>query len=326
MTLILPTIDDVRRAARRIAGVALVTPLVRHPVLDERVGARVLLKLENMQRVGAFKIRGAYNKIAQLDRAAWPGGIVACSSGNHAQGAADAAALLGFRALIVMPSDAPRLKIERTRALGADVHLYDRVTEDRDALAARFATERGAALVPPFDDPAIIAGQGTVGLELMAQAADLGALPDVALVPCSGGGLASGIAIAVKDARPATAVHPVEPAGFDDFGRSLISGTRERNTALTGSACDALLTPTPGLIPFEIGKRLFSPGLSVTDAEVAEAIRFAFTELKLVAEPGGAVALAALLSGKIEASGRVVACVVSGGNIDPVLFGEIISA
>lgn len=324
--MILPTIDDVRSAACRIAGVALVTPLVRHPVLDERVGARVLLKLENMQRVGAFKIRGAYNKIAQLDRAAWPGGIVACSSGNHAQGAAAAAALLGFRALIVMPSDAPRLKIERTRALGADVHLYDRVSEDRDALASRFAAERGAALVPPFDDPAIVAGQGTVGLELMAQAAGLGAVPDIVLVPCSGGGLASGIAIAVKDASPATAVHPVEPAGFDDFARSLISGTRERNAALTGSSCDALLTPTPGEIPFAIGSKLFSPGLVVTDAEVAEAIRFAFTELKLVAEPGGAVALAALLAGKIEVRGNVVACVVSGGNIDPVVFGEIIAA
>lgn len=322
----LPTIQDVRAAAKRLVGVALSTPLLRHPALDQRAGGQVFVKAESLQVVGAFKIRGAFNKIAQLDKAEWPGGVVACSSGNHAQGVAAASARLGFPALIVMPSDAPPLKIARTRALGADVHLYDRVREDRDALARSFAQDRKAALVPPFDDPDVIAGQGTVGLELMAEAAARGLKLDTVLVPCSGGGLASGVAMAVKDAQPATQVHTVEPAGFDDFARSLASGRLERNDRLSGSMCDALLAPTPGLITFALGRNLLSPGLSVSDEEVAEAVRFAFTELKLVVEPGGAVALAAVLSGKIETRGRATACIVSGGNIDPALLGRILQA
>ena len=214
----IPTIDDVRAARARIGTLALRTPLLTHPALDVVAGGRVLLKAENLQRVGAFKFRGAYNKIAQVDRAAFPGGVVACSSGNHAQGVASAATIAGLKSLIVMPADAPSLKIERTRAFGGEVHLYDRVREDRDAIASRFAGERRAALVHPFDDADVIAGQGTVGMELMEQAALLGALPEIVLVPCSGGGLASGVAIAVKAVNPAALIYAVEPAGFDGFG------------------------------------------------------------------------------------------------------------
>lgn len=321
----IPSIAHIRAARERLVGLAVRTPLLTHPTLDAIARGRILLKAESLQRVGAFKFRGAYNKISQVDHIAFPGGVVACSSGNHAQGVAAAATIAGFKSLIVMPSDAPRLKIERTRAFGGEIHLYDRVTEDRDAIAARFASERGATLVHPFDDPDVMAGQGTLGLELMEQATAIGSLPDAVLVPCSGGGLAGGVAIAVKDARSETLVFTVEPAGFDDMARSLAMGTPQRNAKLTGSICDALLAPSPGQITFAVAHALISGGLAVTDAEVRGAIRFAFHELKLVLEPGGAVALAAVLSGRIETRGRTVACVLSGGNIDPALFAEIIA-
>jgi threonine dehydratase len=250
----LPTIDDVRSARDRIGALALRTPLITHPALDKLTGGRILLKAESLQRVGAFKFRGAFNKISQVDRASHPGGVVACSSGNHAQGVAAAATIAGMRSLIVMPSDAPRLKIERTRAFGGEIHLYDRVNEDRDLIAERIAKERGAAIVHPFDDPDVIAGQGTVGLELMEQAADLGLLPNAVLAPCSGGGLVGGISLAVKAARPDAEVFAVEPAGFDDMARSLAGGCRERNERLSGSICDALMAPSPGEITFEIAQ------------------------------------------------------------------------
>ena len=320
----LPGIDDVRSARRRLAGLALTTPLITHPALDAAVGGQMLLKAESLQRVGAFKFRGAYNKIAQVDRAAFPGGVVACSSGNHAQGVASAATIAGLRSLIVMPADAPALKIARTRAFGAEVHLYDRVTEDRDAIAGRIAAERRAALVHPFDDADVIAGQGTVGLEIVEQAALLGKLPDAVIAPCSGGGLVSGVALAVKATLPVCEIWAAEPAGFDDLARSLASGKRERNTKLAGSICDALLAPSPGEITFDMLRRLLAGSVVASDDEVRSAIRFAYHELKLVLEPGGAIGLAALLSGRLPAKGRTVACVLSGGNIDPALFSEII--
>jgi len=321
----LPTYNDVLAAAERLGALAVRTPLIEHPVLNDRTGGRVLLKLETFQRVGAFKFRGAYNAISQLDRAKYPGGVVACSSGNHAQGVAAAAMICGMDALIVMPSDAPELKVRRTKSFGAEVVTYDRETEDRDAIARALCAERNAAYIPPFDHFDVIAGQGTAGLELMQQAEAMGALPDVVVAPCSGGGLVTGIAVAVKQANPEAQVYSAEPEGFDDFARSLASGQRERNAKMTGSICDALLVATPGELTFEIAKRTLSGGVAVSEEDVRSAVRFAYQELKLVVEPGGAAALAAVLSGKLPAFGRTVACVLSGGNVDPALFAEIIA-
>ena len=320
----LPTFADLLAARRRLDGLACRTPLIEHPALNAATGARILLKAENLQRVGAFKFRGAYNKVSQVDRAAFPGGVVACSSGNHAQGVAAAATLMGLKSAIVMPADAPRLKIERTRAFGAEVVPYDRVKEDRDAIARELCESRRAALVHPFDDPDVIAGQGTAGLEMMEQAEAIGAALDVVLVGASGGGLISGVSIAVKERSPATAIYSVEPAGFDDLARSLKGGTREKNVALSGSICDALLAASPGELTFEVARRNLVGGLSVTDEEARLAVRYAFEELKLVVEPGGAVSLAAILAGKLPIKGKTVAAVLSGGNIDPALFADII--
>ena len=250
---------------------------------------------------------------------------MACSSGNHAQGVAAAATLRGLKSVIVMPADAPRLKIERTKAFGGEVVVYNRVTEDRDAIAREICEQRNAAYVHPFDDPDVIAGQGTVGLEMMEQAAALGAIPDIVLVGASGGGLIGGVSLAVKEKSPSTEIWSVEPAGFDDLARSLRNGTRERNTALSGSICDALLAATPGELTFEMAKRHLAGGLSVTDEEAKAAVRFAFRELKLVVEPGGAVSLAAILARKLPIEGKTVAAVLSGGNVDPSVFADIIA-
>ncbi len=315
---------DIEAAAKRLAGLAVRTPLIEHPALNERIGGRVLLKAESLQRVGAFKFRGAYNAVSQIDRDRYPGGVVACSSGNHAQGVAAAAALCDMPAVIVMPRDAPALKAARTRAFGAQVVPYDRETEDRFKIASDIAVERGADVVHPFDDRRVMAGQGTVGLEIMAQAIDAGAELDAVLVCTAGGGLLSGIAVAVKAARAATTVHSVEPARFDDFARSLAAGRRLQNEARSGSICDALLVDQPGELTFDVARRLCGAGVVVTDEEAADAMRFAFFELKLVLEPGGAVALAALLTGKFDAKGKTVAAVLSGGNVDPVQFSQFI--
>ena len=326
MTLDIPTFDDVLAAAGRIAPYAVKTPLLQHPVLDARTGGRVLLKAESLQRVGAFKFRGAYNAVSQIDRKTYPGGVVACSSGNHAQGVAAAATLCGMPSVIVMPSDAPKLKIARTKAFGAEVHLYDRVKEDREEIAHRYCSERKAAFIHPFDDANVIAGQGTAGLELMAQAKALGTVPDAVIVCCSGGGFAAGVALAVNHANPATEVFTVEPAGFDDFARSLVSGRPEKNERMSGSICDSLLANGPGKLTLAIGLEKMKGGLVITDDEARDAIRFAYHELKLVLEPGGAAALAAVLSGKLPVKGRTIACVLSGGNIDPADFAAIITA
>jgi threonine dehydratase len=259
-----------------------------------------------------------------VDKAAYPGGVVACSSGNHAQGVAAAATLRGLRSTIVMPSDAPRLKIERTRAFGGEVIAYDRATEDRDAIARELCEQHGAAFVHPFDDPDVIAGQGTVGIEMMEQAAELGLAPDLVLVGASGGGLIGGVSLAVKEAHPRAQIYSVEPAGFDDLARSLARGARQRNERLSGSVCDALMAATPGEITFEMAQANLAGGLAVTDEEAKDAVRFAFRELKLVVEPGGAVSLAAILARKMDFAGRTVMAVLSGGNIDPALFSDII--
>jgi threonine dehydratase len=321
----LPTSDDIDLAAQRLAGVALRTPLVSSPELDAAVGGRVFLKAETLQRTGSFKFRGAYNKLSATPKNERAGGVVAFSSGNHAQGVAAAARLLDMPAVIVMPSDAPRAKRERTAALGAEVVLYDREREDREQIARDIAQKRNAVLVPPYDDPLIVAGQGTVGREIVEDLSVLGLSPDIVVVNASGGGLAAGIALAVKARSPQAKILTSEPEGFDDHLRSFRSGRRERNARMSGSICDALMAQSPGEITFPITRELVGDGVTASDAEVGRAVAFAFHELKLVVEPGGAVGLAALLAGKLDVRGKVAAVVLSGGNIDPDLFARLIA-
>lgn len=315
--------NAIEEAARRLADVAAVTPLVSSEELDGVAGGKVLLKAENLQLTGSFKIRGACNLLGRLSRERAARGVVAWSSGNHAQGVAAAGSLLGIHTAIVMPEDTPALKLANTRRLGGETILYDRYSGDREAIARALAEERGASLAPPYDHPDIIAGQGTLGLELMRQCADQELTPDQVLIPCSGGGLAAGAAVAIRDLAPATAVHAVEPADFDDTRRSLAAGERLSNEPGARSICDALLVATPGELTFPINRRLLGAGLAVTDDEVREAMRFAFRHLKLVVEPGGAVALAAVLAGRIETRDRITVVVLSGGNVDPETFAAI---
>ncbi len=321
-----PDFAAIEAAAARLAGQAVVTPLLESPALDERAGGRVLIKPETLQRTGSFKFRGAYNKIVQKPEGARKAGVVAYSSGNQAQGVAAAAALLQVPAIIVMPADAPAIKIENTRGYGAEVVLYDGYHQVREEVAAKIVAERGASLVRPYDDPDIIAGQGTCGLEIARQATALGARLDAVLVCCGGGGFVAGSALALARLSPGTAVYAVEPEGFDDTARSLAAGRRVTNDPHGQSFCDALLAPTPGALTFEINRRLLAGGLAVSDREVATAMAYAFRSLKLVVEPGGAVALAALLAGKFDAHGRTVALTLSGGNVDPQTFGKALGA
>jgi threonine dehydratase len=321
-----PTADDVQDAARLLHGQAVLTPLLRCPALDDITGATVLLKPEMLQVTGSFKFRGAFNRLARIAPAERGRGVVAWSSGNHAQGVAEAARRLGIQAAIVMPSDAPAVKVANTQALGAEIIFYDRATEDRELIGRRLCQQRGAILVPSYDDPHIIAGQGTVGLEIGQQAASLGLTVDECLVPCSGGGLATGTALGLQATFPGAAVRTVEPAGFDDFARSLAAGERLRNLRTAGSACDALLAVTPGDLTFPLGRRVLSGGISVTDAAAFAAMRYAFSRLRLVLEPGGAVALAALLTGAADWRGRTVAVVLSGGNVDPAAFAAVLGS
>jgi threonine dehydratase len=324
LTEILPTFADVEAASARLrdlsGGAAVATPLLRSAVLDSRVNATVLVKAEPLQRTGSFKFRGAFNRLAQLKPDERRAGVVAWSSGNHAQGVAAAAALLGMPATIVMPSDAPAIKVANTRALGADVVIYDRVTEDREAIARRIAADRGPVVVPSYDDPHVIAGQGTLGLELMAQARGLGLAVDDVIVPAGGGGLIAGVGLAVRHANPSARIYAAEPAGYDDHRRSLISGRRESNPSTANALCDALLAPTPGALTWALNRTALAGGYAVTDAEVCRAMAFAFETLKIVVEPGGAVALAALLAGHHGGAGRTIAVVLSGGNVDPATF------
>ena len=324
-SIALPGFAEVQAAAGRLAGVARRTPLLASTPLDDVFGGRLLFKVESLQRTGSFKIRGAYNRLVQLDASQRRAGVVAFSSGNHAQGVAAAARMLGIPATIVMPSDAPRVKLENTRALGADVVLYDRIRESREQIAAKLASERGAMLVPAFNDPHVIAGQGTVGLELMQQAGELGLTPDQALLPCSGGGLVSGSAIAIRALAPATAVYGVEPEAFDDTRRSLAAGTLLKNPPEARSICDALQSSPPGELTFAINRELLAGILTVSDAEVETAMARAFRELRLVVEPGGAVALAAALAGRLPLAGRTTAIVLSGGNVDATTFVAALS-
>ncbi|HJQ56440.1 MAG TPA: threonine/serine dehydratase [Vineibacter sp.] len=322
----LPTLADIEAAQRRIAGVAVLTPLLENPRLNDRLGGRLLLKAEPLQRTGSFKFRGAYNFISQLTQAQRQAGVVAWSSGNHAQGIAEAARLLNVPATIVMPADAPAIKVANTRASGATIVSFDRLKDDREAIARDLAERQGRTPIPPYDHPWIIAGQGTIGPEIIEQARALDAQLDVAIAPCSGGGLSSGIATAVKALSPASACYAAEPDGFDDLARSLAAGTIQRNDRLTGSFCDALLAPSPGNITFELAKRLLSGSLTASDTEVGKAMELAFREFKLVLEPGGAVGLACVLNGKLPIQGRKVCVVCSGGNVDGETFRAALAA
>ncbi len=315
---------DIDTAAGVIAPFAVRTPLLSPPVLCDCVGAKVFLKPEILQRTGSFKFRGAFNKLSSIPKDARAGGVVAFSSGNHAQGVAAAAKILNMPATIVMPADSPLLKRERTKSYGAEVVLYDRDREDREAIAREIAGKRGATLVPPYDDPKVIAGQGTVGREICEDLAALGVVPDIVVAPVSGGGLIAGVATAVKARFPQAMVMSAEPEGFDDHARSLRAGKRERHKAEGRTICDALMALMPGEITFAINNRLLAKGVTASDAEVGSAIAFAFRELKLVVEPGGAVGLAALLAGHIDARGKNVVIVLSGGNIDAELYARII--
>jgi threonine dehydratase len=324
-TTILPNAADIEAAAKRLSGVAVRTPLINAPVLDDLLGARVFLKAETLQRTGSFKFRGAYNKISSIPPERRAAGVVAFSSGNHAQGVAAAARLLGMPAIIVMPSDAPRAKRERTLALGAEVVPYDRNTQDRSAIAMKLVAERGATLVPPYDDPLIIAGQGTIGIEIVEDLARLGLKPEIVVIGASGGGLAAGTSLGIKARVPAAKFYTVEPEGFDDTLRSFKSGHREHNERMSGSICDALMSNTPGELTFPITRDLIGVGITANDSEVGRAVAYAFHELKLVVEPGGAIGLAALLAGKLEVKGKVVVGILSGGNVDADLFARLIT-
>jgi len=315
---------DIEQAAQVLAPHAVRTPLVSSPVIDALSGARVLLKPEMLQRTGSFKFRGAFNKLMSIPEEARPRGVVAFSSGNHAQGVAAAAQLLGLRATIVMPADAPASKRERTKAYGAELVLYDRLREDREAIARRIAEERGATLVPPYDDTKIIAGQGTIGREIVDDLEQMGLSPDLVMAPASGGGLCAGIAVAVRSRRPQAAIVCAEPDGFDDHARSLRAGQREPHHADKHTICDALMAPIPGQLTFTINQRLLARGVTASDAEVAATVGLVFRELRLVVEPSGAVALAALLAGHIQARGKTVAVVLSGGNVDPDMYARLI--
>ena len=311
---------DIVGAAQRLLPYAVRTPLLENSALNDFLGARVLIKNEALQRTGSFKFRGACNRALQLTPEQKKGGIVAWSSGNHAQGVAAACAILGIPATIVMPEDAPLAKINGTKAYGATVRLYDRKKEDREALGRETAEKIGAVIVPPYDDPQVMAGQGTVGLEIMEQTQALGLVPDYVLASSSGGGLIAGIATAVKDKSPKTAVYAAEPAEFDDLARSLLSGKRESNRPEAQSICDSLQAATPGRLTFSVNKRLLAGSLAVSDREVLHAMKTAFEMLKLVIEPGGACPLAVLLSGKLGIAGKTVVLVCSGGNVDADMF------
>ncbi len=316
-------IDMIRAAADRLAGKVRRTPLLQSPFLDQIAGRRVWIKPECLQHTGSFKFRGAWSAITALSDEDRKNGVLAYSSGNHAQGVAFAAREHGLRAVIVMPKDAPQLKIDNTRALGADVVLYDRAGgENREEIGEKLVAERGLALIKPYDDPQVIAGQGTCGLEIAQQAAEVGITEGSVLVCCGGGGLSSGIALACAAEAPGLKVRTVEPQGFDDMARSLRSGGIERNNQIGGSLCDAILTPQPGILTFPILNRLSGPGLVVTDDEALRAVALAFLRLKVVAEPGGAVALAAALFHGEALEGDDVIVTISGGNVDPEVFAR----
>ncbi|HBL94801.1 MULTISPECIES: threonine ammonia-lyase [unclassified Hyphomonas] len=321
----LPDFEDVLAAAERVRGVARETPILTHEALDALAGGSLFVKAECLQVTGSFKIRGAMNRLSQIPAAQRAAGVVAFSSGNHAQGVARAARLLGMPAIIVMPSDAPRIKVAGVEADGGVVHFYDRETESREEIATRIAEDRGAVVVPSFDDKDIVAGQGTAGLEFAHQMEAFGAPLDHLICCAGGGGLITGVAIAMAELSPQTSIWTAEPEAHDDWAQSLAAGELRSNLPGTRSICDAILTPMPGQITFALGKRLLSGGLGVSDDEVREAMRLAFRYLKVVAEPGGAAALAAAVQGlPSEMHGQRVGVLITGGNVDADMFSTVL--
>jgi len=318
--MITPSHDDVRAAAARIAPHIVRTPMLRHRLLDALTGGTVVVKPEPLQRTGSFKLRGATNGALRLSPGQLRAGVVTHSSGNHGQAVACAAAMLDMPALIAMPADAPAIKIEGTRRWGAEITFFDRATTDREVLADKLARERGGTVLPPFDHPDVIAGQGTLALELFEDAAAAGLRLNALAVCTGGGGLVAGCALAAEGASPGTQVWAVEPEGWDDTRLSLEAGERIANDGKGSTLCDALLSLRPGEITFAVNRPRLAGGVVVTREEVFRAMRFAFEHLKIVAEPGGAVALAAVLAGKVDAKGKTVGVVVSGGNVDPAVF------
>ncbi len=322
---LIPKFATVEAARERISAMIRTTPLVESEELNERFGGRLLLKLEPLQWGGSFKIRGALSALTALPDAGLENGVIAFSSGNHAIAVATAARLLGTHATIVMPADAPIIKIERTRANGAEIVLYDRATEDRETICSRIARERGLTLIKPYDDHQVIAGQGTIGLELAEQAAELDAAVDAAVVPCSGGGLAAGCALALAGRMPGVQVMTAEPDGFDDMARALAGEEGVVNARASGSICDALLVKSPGKLTLPILRAVGAKGVVASDREALNAVRIAAEMLKVVVEPGGAAAFAAVLSGRAAVAGRTVAVILSGGNIDPAMLQRAIA-
>ena len=321
-----PVFTDIIAAADRLAGHVVRTPLLESTRLNDQVGGRLLIKAECLQRTGSFKFRGAFNRMSLIPDGRRAAGVVAYSSGNHAQGVAAAARAFGVAATIVMPKDAPAIKVANTKADGGEVVFYDRYRDVREEIGARLAEERGATIVKPYDDPGIIAGQGTIGLEIAAQLATLETPADAVLVPCGGGGLVSGIALALNSALPGVPVYAVEPAAFDDTRRSLVAGSRLANDPAARSICDALLAPTPGEITFALNHQLLAGGLTASDQAARAAMAAAFDAFKIVVEPGGAVALAAALTGQLDIGGKTVVVVASGGNVDPAVFTGALAA
>ena len=317
-----PDIDDIVDAARLIRGLATVTPLLRSDALDERLGASVWIKPECLQRTGSFKFRGAWVNIARLPAEQRKRGVVAYSSGNHAQAVAAAAHFQGIAATIAMPEDAPAIKRARTEAWGAVVVPYNRYKVDRIAVAAELAADLERPLVPPYDHPDTIAGQGTIGLEIASQCRQQGIVPDAVIAPCGGGGLIAGLSTALATAMPGVPVHPSEPLASDDTKRSLESGERVSLEGPVRSICDSLLAHTPGELTFAINRRTLSPGYAISDDDALYAMKIAFEDMKLVLEPGGAAALAALTSGIMPSAGRTIIVVASGGNVDAKTFAR----
>lgn len=322
MSPTLPTFDDVRQAAERLRGKAIRTALLRHDILDERAGGPVFIKPECLQHVGAFKFRGAYNALAMLDPEVRKHGVVAYSSGNHAQGVAAAARYFGVSATIIMPSDAPSVKIEGVQRLGGIIEFYDRETQNREEMAREIASTRGAPIIPAYDHRDIIAGQGTAGLEICEDLEAMGLKADLFACCVGGGGLVAGSGLAFKAMSPKTEIWAVEPEGFDDYARSLAAGERVKNAKTTGSICDALMSPMPGEMTFALNRHQLTGGVAISDEEAMAAMAFAFHHFKIVLEPGGAAALAAVLAEKLDTANKTTVIMASGGNVDPAIFSK----